>query len=82
MIFSSHFKCMTTQPGILPHDYNRLNFHLLAKPLQKALCAINDMLENEYSEKEIIRRREAYQDADEETKKKMTKLESLKEHRR
>jgi len=49
---------MTTQPGILPHDYNRLNFNLLARPLQKALCSVNELLENEYSEKEIAKRRE------------------------
>mmetsp|Transcript_41861 Transcript_41861/g.64051 ORF Transcript_41861/g.64051 Transcript_41861/m.64051 type:complete len:116 (-) Transcript_41861:1129-1476(-) len=34
MIFMSHFKCMTTEPGLLPKDTDVLRFSKLPKQLQ------------------------------------------------
>jgi hypothetical protein len=30
MIFWAHFKCMTSEPGVLPKEYLELNFSRLA----------------------------------------------------
>lgn len=30
MIFWSHFKCMTTEPGVLPKDYEELDYSKMA----------------------------------------------------
>jgi len=33
LIFWSHFKCMTTEPGVLPKEYEDLDFDRLAPGL-------------------------------------------------
>lgn len=37
LIFWSHFKCMTTEPGVLPLEVEELNFQQLAPQLQNTL---------------------------------------------
>jgi len=46
------------------------------------LVNVNKILEEEFSQKEIIKRKKAYQNADEETKRQLGKLETLKDYRR
>ena len=40
MIFLSHFKCMTTEPGVLPKDHEVLQFTKLPAELKKMLKSI------------------------------------------
>ena len=40
MIFLSHFKCMTTEPGVLPKDHEVLQFTKLPVELKKMLRSI------------------------------------------
>ena len=40
MIFLSHFKCMTTEPGVLPMDREVLHFTKLPLELKKMLTSI------------------------------------------
>ena len=40
MIFLSHFKCMTTEPGLLPKEYETLQYTKLPKGLKKMLKSI------------------------------------------
>lgn len=40
MIFLSHFKCMTTEPGVLPKDQEVLHFTKLPQELKKMLWSI------------------------------------------
>lgn len=40
MIFLSHFKCMTTEPGILPKEQEVLRFTKLPKELKRMLRSI------------------------------------------
>ncbi len=54
MIFWSHFKCMTTEPGILPKDCDKILFKKLAPELQKALKMIQLELVNKESEQNVI----------------------------
>ena len=37
LIFWSHFMCMTTEPGILPKDYEELDYNRMALGLQEAV---------------------------------------------
>jgi len=37
LIFGSHFKCMTTEPGFLPRDKEELDHRKLAPELSQAL---------------------------------------------
>lgn len=38
MIYASHFKCMTTEPGVLPRDYEELEPNKLPVELSRALA--------------------------------------------
>lgn len=38
MIYASHFKCMTTEPGVLPRDYEELDSNKLPPELGQALA--------------------------------------------
>ena len=40
LIFMSHFKCMTTEPGVLPKDTEVLDFHKLPEGFKKMLRQI------------------------------------------
>ena len=40
MIYASHFKCMTTEPGLLPKDYEELDSQKLPYELSQALAQI------------------------------------------
>ena len=40
MIFLCHFKCMTSEPGVLPKDYEMLQFTKLPMALKKMLRSI------------------------------------------
>ncbi len=40
LIFWAHFKCMTTEPGVLPKEYEDLDFQKLAPGLQDAIKMI------------------------------------------
>ena len=40
LIFWSHFKCMTTEPGVLPKNYDTLSFKKIAPPLAKAIMGV------------------------------------------
>ena len=40
MIFWSHFKCMTTEPGVLPKLYEKLDFAKISPDLRGALVAV------------------------------------------
>ena len=41
MIFWSHLKCMTTDPGVLPKDYDELDFKRVSEQLKGCLYAVN-----------------------------------------
>ena len=40
LIFMSHFKCMTTEPGVLPKDTEVLDFYKLPEGFKKMLRQI------------------------------------------
>ena len=40
MIFWSHFKCMTTEPGVLPKNYDTLSFKKIAPMLGEAILNV------------------------------------------
>ena len=42
LIFISHVKCMTTQPGCLPRDISQLNFREMSESIQKAIIELRD----------------------------------------
>ena len=41
MIFWSHLKCMTTEPGLLPKEYEELDFNRVSPEMKKAIYAVN-----------------------------------------
>ena len=52
LIFWSHFKCMTTEPGVLPKNYDTLSFKKIAPPLGKAILGVKkeiDKMKSDYS---------------------------------
>lgn len=42
MIFFSHFKCMTTNPGTLSKNYETLSFSKLPENMQKLIVRIGE----------------------------------------
>ena len=40
MIFWSHIKCMTTEPGVLPLDYEELDFNKMSTELATAIIGV------------------------------------------
>ena len=40
MIYWSHFKCMTTQPGVLPMKYDSLDFKKMAPQMAQAILGV------------------------------------------
>ena len=40
MIFCCHFKCMTTEPGVLPMNYTTLSFKKIASPMREAILGV------------------------------------------
>lgn len=40
MIFWSHFKCMTTEPGVLPKNYDTLSFKKIAPVLAETILNV------------------------------------------
>ena len=40
MIFWTHFKCMTSEPGVLPKNYDTLSFKKIAPALAEAILGI------------------------------------------
>ena len=45
MIFWSHFKCMTTEPGVLPKNYDTLSFKKIATALGEAILGVKKEIE-------------------------------------
>ena len=52
MIFLSHFKCMTTDPGVLPKDYDELDFQKMAPIYSKTIYQIEDEMKRRKVEDE------------------------------
>ena len=46
MIYWSHFKCMTTDPGVLPKGYDELDFSKMTPVYSKTIYRIQDDLKN------------------------------------
>lgn len=44
MIYWSHIKCMTTEPGVLPKDYDELDFNAMSEELQDTIIAVKAQL--------------------------------------
>ena len=44
MIFWSHIKCMTTEPGVLPFDYEELDFAKMSAELRNAIVGVQNEL--------------------------------------
>ena len=40
MIFWSHFKCMTSEPGVLPKNYDTLSFSKMAPQMVQAILGV------------------------------------------
>ena len=40
MIFWSHFKCMTSEPGVLPKNYDTLGFSKMAPAMVQAMLGV------------------------------------------
>ena len=40
MIYWSHFKCMTTEPGVLPKNYNTLSISKIGPDLASAIMGV------------------------------------------
>lgn len=40
MIFWSHWKCMTSEPGVLPKNYDTLSFRKMAPPMKEAMLGV------------------------------------------
>lgn len=40
LIFWSHFKCMTTQPGVLPKNYDSLDISKIAPDMAQAILGV------------------------------------------
>ena len=40
MIFWSHFKCMTSEPGVLPKNYDTLAFSKMAPAMVQAILGV------------------------------------------
>jgi hypothetical protein len=40
MIYWSHIKCMTTEPGVLPKDYDELDFNQMSQEIQETVVAV------------------------------------------
>ena len=40
LIFWSHMKCMTSEPGILPKDYEELDFSKVSAEMKQAILAV------------------------------------------
>ena len=47
LIYCSHIKCMTTEPGLLAKDYDELDFSLMSKDLKEAIVAVKAELKLE-----------------------------------
>ena len=45
MIFWSHFKCMTTEPGVLPKNYDTLSFKKIAPEMAEAIIKVKKEVE-------------------------------------
>mgnify|MGYP006907118134 CR=1 FL=1 len=52
MIYWSHFKCMTTEPGVLPKDYDELDFSKMAPIYSKTIYQIGDEMKRRAIEDE------------------------------
>ena len=46
LIFWSHFKCMTTEPGVLPYDYEELDVDKMSPDLASAILAVQNELKH------------------------------------
>ena len=60
MIYWSHFKCMTTEPGVLPKNYNTLSISKIGPDLASAIMGVK---------REALKIREQVGDQAEEMKK-------------
>ena len=40
MIYWSHFKCMTTEPGVLPRNYSSLDLKKMTPEMAKAIIGV------------------------------------------
>ena len=40
MIFWTHIKCMTTDPGVIPRDYEDLNFNKVSPQMKGTILAV------------------------------------------
>ena len=40
MIFWSHFKCMTTEPGVLPKNYDTLSFKKMVPQMRDTMIGV------------------------------------------
>ena len=69
MIFLSHFKCMTTEPGLLPKETEMLEFHQLPDRTRAILVYISKRMKNLESDMRLEydqakRFEKAYKDSD------------------
>ena len=46
MIYWCHFKCMTTEPGVLPKNYDTLSFKKIAPGLKDAIMGVKAEVSN------------------------------------
>ena len=44
MIFWSHFKCMTTEPGVLPKNYDTLSFSKMAPAMVQTILSVKKQI--------------------------------------
>ena len=46
MIYLTHFKCMTTEPGVLPKNYDSLSFKKIAPALSNAIMGVKKEIDH------------------------------------
>ena len=62
MIIASHLKCMTSEPGVLPKDYEELDPQKLPPELSLALAQIHNTLLNDDEEEDNNETNQSTQD--------------------
>lgn len=50
LIYCSHIKCMTSEPGVLPKDYEELDFNTMSGDLKDTILAVKSQLRVEQRE--------------------------------